>query len=138
VEPIAVEAQRLRAQCADPATADGDPDLTALRRRYLRLLESEPVPTDDLRRDIRRDLARSTTDDTKVVVVALLIAAAVVIAFSQYISHEAPGLFNVVGYALDAGLLLTIPALTAGEASRWRSAVRASSRRDLNDLLPRL
>jgi hypothetical protein len=136
VEPIGAEARRLRAQCADAAAVSADPDLAGLRRRYLRLLESEPVPSDALRRDIRRDLARSSGSDTRATVIAILLATAAVFAFSYEFARVAPALAGSVGFALDAALLLSIPALAAGETTRWRSAVRTSSRRELDGLLP--
>ena len=137
MEAIVVEARRLRQQCSDPGGST-DPELTGLRRRYLRLLESEPVPSDPLRHDIRRDLARSGDDGSRTMVVALLLAAAVVFAFVHWIDGVAPAITGTVGFALDAGLLLTIPAIVAQEAGRWRSALRTSSRRELNRLLPDL
>lgn len=138
MEPIGVEARRLRAQCTDEAAVSADPDLTRLRRRYLRLLESEPVPSDALRRDIRRDLARSAATDTYATVIAIVLAAAVIFAFGYEFARIAPSLNETVGFAIDAALLLSIPALVAGETTRWRSAVRTSSRRELNELLPAL
>lgn len=138
MEPIGVEARRLRAQCADASTASADPELTRLRARYLLLLESEPVPSDALRRDIRRDLARSAASDTYATVIAILLAAGVVFAFAYEFARVAPSLAETVGFALDAALLLSIPALAAGETTRWRAAVRTSSRRELDDLLPGL
>ena len=137
MESIAVEARRLRAQC-DEQAGSSDPDLARLRRRYLRLLESEPAPSDDLRRDIRRDLARSASSDTIATVIAILIGAAAVFAFSYEFDHVVPVIASTVGFALDAALLLSIPALAAGETTRWREAVRSSSRRELDGLLPAL
>jgi hypothetical protein len=135
VKPIAVEAARLRGQCADPASS-ADPELSNLRRRYLRLLESEPVPSDALRRDIRRDLARSEDDGMRTMVIALLVAAAVVYAFAHWVYAVAPTIAGTAGFALDAGLLLTVPAIVANEANQWRCSLRTSSRRELNALLP--
>lgn len=136
MEPIGVEAGRLRERCADPVGAAADPDLTGLRRRYLRLLESEPVPSDALRRDIRRDLARSVDDGTRTTVIALLLTAFVVLAFTRWVAAVAPTLAGSLGFALDAGLMLTVPAIIANEAGRWRSSLRMSARRELNALLP--
>ena len=138
MEPIGTEVRRLRAKCADEATASVDPDLVRLRRRYLRLLESEPVPSDALRRDIRRDLARSAGSDTYATVIAIVLAAAAIFGFGYEFARLAPSLNSTVGFAMDAALLLSIPALVAGETTRWRSAVRTSSRRELDDLLPGL
>lgn len=137
MEAVAVEVARLRGQCADPSSS-ADPELSNLRRRYLRLLESEPVPSDALRRDIRRDLARSEDDGMRVMVVALLVAAAAVYAFAHWVSAVAPPIADTAGFALHAGLLLTVPAIVANEANQWRSSLRTSSRRELNSLLPSL
>ncbi len=137
MEPIGVEVARLRGLCGDP-TGSTDPELTSLRRRYLRLLESQPVPSDLLRRDIRRDLHRCEDDGMRAMVVALLLAAAAVFAFTHWLSTVAPAIASMAGFALQAGLLLTIPAIVANEASQWRSALRTSSRRELNALLPAL
>jgi hypothetical protein len=137
MEAADIEARRLRSQCSAADAAD-DMELLRLRQRYVRLLESEPVPSDALRRDIRRDLARSVSDDTRAMVVALLLAALGVIAFSHWMAVVAPALHQTVGFALQAGLLLTIPAIAATEASRWRSSLRTASRRELDALLPEL
>jgi hypothetical protein len=135
VEPIGVEVERLRGQCCDPAGA-ADPELSNLRRRYLRFLQSEPAPSDPLRRDIRRDLARSADDGMRATVIALLVAALGVFAFAQWFAAVAPAIADTVVFALDAGLLLTVPAIVANEAGRWRSSLRSSSRRELDALLP--
>jgi hypothetical protein len=133
VEPIGVEVERLRGQC----TADtNDPELSNLRRRYLRLLQSEPMPSDPLRRDIRRDLARSQDDGMRVTVIALLLTAFLVGAFAYWVAAAAPDVAETVVFALEAGLLLTVPAIVANEAGRWRSSLRSASRRDLDALLP--
>jgi hypothetical protein len=137
VEAIGIEAARLRGQCTDPS-GSADPELSGLRRRYLRLLESEPVPSDPLRRDIRRDLARSEDDGMRVTVIALLVAAAAMFTFIHWMAAVTPTIADTVGFALSAGLMLTVPAIVAGEAGRWRSSLRTSSRRELNALLPAL
>jgi hypothetical protein len=137
VEAISIEVARLRGQCSDPG-GSADPELSGLRRRYLRLLESEPVPSDPLRRDIRRDLARSEDDGMRVTVIALLVAAAAVFAFAHWMAAVAPNVADTIVFGLNAGLLLTVPAIVANEASKWRSSLRTSSRSELNALLPAL
>ena len=96
------------------------------------------MPSDDLRRDIRRDLARAAADDTRAAVIAVFLGAAAVFAFARYSAQLVPLMGGDVGYAITTGLLLVVPALSAGEATRWRSATRDSSRRALNELLPTL
>lgn len=137
MEGIVDEARRLRRQCADPS-AGADQELTGLRRRYLRLLEHGPVPSDPLRHDIRRDLARSAGDSTRAMVVALLLAAVAVVAFGHWLDDLAPALASTVGQAIEIGLLFTIPATVAHEADRWRSSLRLAARSELNALLPDL